>query len=209
MSLASDIQNVFDSMIVPPSGDEAAARAAKTDEWMCQQLSSVIVTYFEEATITASATVTGGVPSGAFTAGTGTASGWSIEDIASQLLDGCYAGSDVGIANAWGSAVENAGMAATCDFPTITGSVTTPAGVTMPLSGPAKGTVSGASTGTCGPAFLVAFNAAKNVASGGDGVIAQGMAAAITAFVASMQCLVTGNGSIAGATGTGTTSPGA
>lgn len=209
MALASSIQDVFDAMIVPPTGDQTAAENAKTDEWMCEQLSNVIVDYFASASIMASATVAGGVPSGTFAAGTGKADGWKIQDIKDQLLAGCNTQNDSGIAMAWGSAVESAGMAATCDFNVIAGSVTTPAGVTMPLSGPAKGTVSGAAAGSCGPAFLAAFNAAKSLTSGGDSVIASGMASAITSFVASMQCLVTGNGPIAGAVGTGITTPGA
>lgn len=209
MALAKDIQDVFDAMVVPPNGDQSAAENAKTDDWMCGELSKVIVNYFKSATIMATATVAGGVPAGTFAAGTGSASGWTIQDIKAQLLAGCNAKEDSAIANAWGSAIESAGMAATCDFATIAGTVTTPVGVTSPLAGPAKGTVAGAASGSCGPAFLAAFNGAKNVSSGGDGIIAAGMAAAITSFVASMQCLVTGNGPIAGAVGTGITTPGA
>lgn len=203
MALGSDIADIFKEMVVPNNGDKADAENAKTDDWMCGELSKVIVDYFGSATITAAGTVAGAVPGGAFAGGTGAASGWNVQDIKAQLLAGCQTMDDGAMANIWGSAVESAGMAATCDFQSVAGTLTTPAGVPSPTSGPAKGTVSGAASGTCGPLFLAAFNTKD------DEGIAQGMAAAITAFVASMQCLVTGSGPIAGAVGTATTAPGA
>lgn len=204
MALASDIANIFQQMVVPPNGDQAAAENAKDDDRMCTQLSTTIVQYFASATIMASGTVAGAVPAGAFAGGTGSASGWTIQDIKAQLLAGCQTMDDSAIANAWGTAIEGAGMAATCNFATVAGTCTPPApSPPVPLAGPAVGTVAGAASGTCGALFLAAFQTKT------DAGIASGMAAAITAFVASMQCLVTGSGTIAGAVGTGVTTPGA
>lgn len=203
MALAQDIQKIFDDMVVSPAGDQAAAENAKTDDWMCGELAKVIKDFFGAATIMATGTVAGGIPTGTFAGGTGSASGWKIQDIKSQLLAGCNTKEDSAMANMWGTAIESAGMAATCDFQAITGTCTTPAGVAVPTSGPAKGTVAGAAQGTCGPLILAAFNTQS------DNGIAAGIASAVTAFVASMQCLVTGSGTIAGAVGTGITTPGA
>lgn len=203
MALGNDIAKIFNDMNVPNNGDKAAAENAKTDDWMCEQLSKVIVDYFGNATIVATATVAGTVTAGTFAMGTGTANGWTIQDIKAQLLAGCQTQDDSAMANMWGTAVESAGMAATCDFQSVAGTVTPPVGPPVPLAGPAKGTVAGAASGTCGALFLAAFNTKDN-----DG-IAQGIAAAITSFVASMQCLVTGSGTIMGAVGTGVTTPSA
>lgn len=202
MSLAQDIQKIFDDMVIPPNGDQTAAENAKTDDWMCGELAKVIKDYFGAAIITASGTVAGAIPTGTFAGGTGTANGWNIQDIKSQLLAGCNTKDDSAMANLWGTAIETAGMAATCDFSTISGSCTTPSGVVVPTAGPAKGTVSGAAQGSCGPLILAAFNTKD------DAGIAAGIAGAVTAFVSSMQCLVTGSGTIAGAVGTGITTPG-
>lgn len=203
MALAQDILKIFNDMQVPANGDQAAAENAKTDDWMCGELAKVIKNYFGAAIITATVSVAGTIPTGVFSAGTGTANGWTIQDIKSQLLAGCETKQDAAMANAWGSAVESAGMSATCNFSVISGSCVTPAGVTVPTAGPASGTVAGAASGTCGALFLAAFNTKS------DEGIASGMAAAITSFVASMQCLVTGTGTIAGALGTATTAPAA
>lgn len=204
MALAADIASIFQQMVIPPSGDQSAAENAKDDDWMCTELSKTIVSYFKSATIMASATVMGAVSAGTFAAGTGSASGWTIQDIKTQLLAGCQAKEDSAIANAWGSAVEGAGMAATCNFASVAGTCTPPPpSPPMPLAGPAIGTVAGAASGTCAPLFLAAFQTKT------DAGIASGIASAITAFVASMQCLVTGSGPIAGAVGTGVTTPGA
>lgn len=203
MALASDILSIFNDMAIPANGDQATAENAKTDDWMCGELAKVIKDYFSQAKIIATGTVAGTIPTGVFAGGSGSANGWTIQDIKSQLLAGCNTQQDAAMATAWGTAIENAGMAATCNFSSIAGTCTTPAGVAVPTAGPAMGTVSGAASGSCGPLILAAFNTKD------DAGIASGIAGAITSFVASMQCLVTGSGTIAGAVGTGITTPGA
>ena len=95
-------------------------------------------------------------------------------------------------------AMTNAGQIKTM----ITGVAVTPAGVSVPLAGSGQGKFTGVST-----PIIVAVNAAcstmKTISEGGDSVLAEAIAASITAYLQSGIITVHGLPPLAGSVGTG------
>lgn len=95
-------------------------------------------------------------------------------------------------------AMTNAGQIKTM----ITGAAVTPAGVSVPLAGSGQGKFTGVSA-----PIIVAVNAAcstmKNISEGGDSVLAEAIAASITAYLQSGIITVQGLPPLAGSVGTG------
>ena len=95
-------------------------------------------------------------------------------------------------------AMTNAGLIKTM----ITGATVTPAGVSVPLAGSGKGKFTGVSAPIIA-AVNGACSAMETISEGGDSVLAETIAASITAYLQSGIITVQGLPPLAGSVGTG------
>nr|DAK20756.1 MAG TPA: hypothetical protein [Herelleviridae sp.] len=175
------------------------------DSVFAKKVSEAVANHIKTGNIT---TVdSGAVPVGAFTgAGTGAMT------VDASILEGVLLAACKSMAamSAGGNAVLAAQLAVGMDAMTntgqiktmITGAAVTPAGVSVPLAGSGQGKFTGVST-----PIIVAVNAAcstmKTISEGGDSVLAEAIAASITAYLQSGIITVHGLPPLAGSVGTG------
>lgn len=192
-ALKENLVQAFQSM---KDGDDAV---------FAKKVSEAIANHIKTGQIT---TVdAGSVPVGAFTGagiGTMTVDASILEGV---LLTACQSMSAM---SAGGNAVLAAQLAAGMDAmtgagqikTTITGVVVTPAGVSVPLAGIGQGTFTGVSAPIIG-AVNAACSTMKTISEGGDSVLAEAIAASITAYLQSGIITVQGLPPLAGSVGTG------
>ena len=192
-ALKENLVQAFQSM---KDGDDAAF-AKKVSEAVANHIKTGNITTVDAGT----------VPVGSFAgAGTGTMT------VDASILEGVLLAACKSMAamSAGGNAVLAAQLAAGMDAMTnagqiktmITGVAVTPAGVSVPLAGSGQGKFTGVST-----PIIVAVNAAcstmKTISEGGDSVLAEAIAASITAYLQSGIITVHGLPPLAGSVGTG------
>ena len=191
--LKENLVQAFQSM---KDGDDSA---------FAKQVSEAVANHIKTGNIT---TVdAGAVPVGAFTGvGTGTMT------VDASILEGSLLAACKSMAamSAGGNAVLAAQLAAGMDAMTnagqiktrIKGTAITPAGVSVPLTGMGKGTFAGVSA-----PIIAAVNEVCSVmemiSEGGDSVLAEAIAASITAYLKSGIITVKGLPPLAGSVGTG------
>lgn len=192
-ALKENLVQAFQSM---KDGDDSA---------FAKKVSEAIANHIKTGQIT---TVdAGAVPAGAFTgAGTGAMT------VDASILEGILhaACKSMAAMSAGGNAILAAQLAAGMDAMTnagqiktmIIGATVTPAGVSVPLAGSGKGKFTGVSA-----PIIAAVNAAcstmKTISEGGDSVLAEAIAASITAYLQSGIITVQGLPPLAGSVGTG------
>ena len=192
-ALKENLVQAFQSM---KDGDDAAF-AKKVSEAVANHIKTGNITTVDAGT----------VPVGSFAgAGTGTMT------VDASILEGVLLAACKSMAamSAGGNAVLAAQLAAGMDAMTnagqiktmITGVAVTPAGVSVPLAGSGQGKFTGVST-----PIIVAGNAAcstmKTISEGGASVLAEAIAASITAYLQSGIITVHGLPPLAGSVGTG------
>ena len=192
-ALKENLVQAFQSM---KDGDDAV---------FAKKVSEAIANHIKTGQIT---TVdAGSVPAGAFTGagiGTMTVDASILEGV---LLTACQS---MATMSAGGNAVLAAQLAAGMDAMTnagliktmITGATVTPAGVSVPLAGSGKGKFTGVSAPIIA-AVNGACSAMETISEGGDSVLAETIAASITAYLQSGIITVQGLPPLAGSVGTG------
>ena len=175
------------------------------DSVFAKKVSEAVANHIKTGNIT---TVDAGtVPVGAFTgAGTGA---MTVDD---AILEGVLraACKSMTAMRVGGNAVLAAQLAAGMDAmtnagqikTTITGMAVTPAGVSVPLAGMGKGTFAGVSAPIIA-AVNGACSAMETISEGGDSVLAEAIAASITAYLQSGVITVQGLPPVVGSVGTG------
>lgn len=192
-ALKENLVQAFQSM---KDGDDAAF-AKKVSEAVANHIKTGNITTVDAGT----------VPVGAFAgAGTGTMT------VDASILEGVLRAACQSMAtmSAGGNAVLAAQLAAGMDAMTnagliktmITGATVTPAGVSVPLSGSGKGKFTGVSAPIIA-AVNGACSAMETISEGGDSVLAETIAASITAYLQSGIITVQGLPPLAGSVGTG------
>lgn len=192
-ALKENLVKAFQSM---KDGDDSA---------FAKKVSEAVANYIKMGNIT---TVdAGAVPVGAFTgAGTGTMT------VNAAILEGVLLAACKSMAtmSAGGNVVLAAQLAAGMDAMTnagqiktmITGAAVTPAGVSVPLAGSGQGKFTGVSAPIIA-AVNGACSAMETISEGGDSVLAETIAASITAYLQSGIITVQGLPPLAGSVGTG------
>ena len=192
-ALKDDLLAVFQSM--RDGGDKAFA----------DKIAAACKKFAESGSIT---TVdTGAVSAGTFTgAGTG---GISCDDVpcadaimaVCTTMTGMTSGGDAYLAAQLAAAIHNMVLTGEVNC-NVTGSVVALSGTASPLSGTAKGTL----TGVLAPmqaAFLSAFQSMSKMTEGGDDYLAAQMAAAFDAYLKGGIAATQGQGAISGSAGAG------
>nr|DAW67057.1 MAG TPA: hypothetical protein [Herelleviridae sp.] len=192
-TLKENLVQAFQSM---KDGDDLAF-AKKVSEAVANHIKTGNITTVDAGT----------VPAGVF-AGAGT----GAMTVDASILEGVLLAACKSMAamSAGGDSVLAAQLAVGMDAMTntgqiktmITGAAVTPAGVSVPLAGSGQGKFTGVST-----PIIVAVNAAcstmKTISEGGDSVLAEAIAASITAYLQSGIITVHGLPPLAGSVGTG------
>jgi hypothetical protein len=202
MSLKSDLQDTFDSMKSLTEGG---------DDYFAKHVTQNCADYFESR-IVSTTNVAGAIASGTYVAGTGNGNpdcALTKGACESALLSAMKAmrnmvsGGDVYFATEIANAIHTMYTGAKVEF-TVSGICTPPSTPPppYPLLGIVKGTISGSNSSLLS-GIIATFNSMRTMSDGGDEYFATQLASHIETYALALTCILTGQGAISGAVGTG------